>query len=246
MLFAAGSAVHATPAGGEAVSVCVAVSRRIVTRARWATTKPCRCVDGRYDQGPFECAAGAGTFATAGLVKTGFGTVPPRHAASSAQPGRAVTKRLRNAVRMVERKGRIPSACKPGSVEANVLRTVISLGMRSPAFSSGLPAASLSKRTASRRLFGLAPAGVYRAVRVTTNAVGSYPTFSPLPTLPRGRFVFCGTVRHRINGAQALPGSLSMEPGLSSKQKSSYCVATVRPRELPSRIVLVNEPLRRR
>jgi hypothetical protein len=99
--------------------------------------------------------------------------------------------------------------------------------MRSPAFSSGLPAASLSKRTASRRLFGLAPAGVYRAVRVATNAVGSYPTFSPLPTLSRGRFVFCGTVRHRDSGAQALPGSLSMEPGLSSKQKSSHCAASL-------------------
>ena len=47
--------------------------------------------------------------------------------------------------------------------------------------SSSLPAASLSGRTVSRRLFGLAPAGVYHAIRVTTNAVGSYPTFSPLP-----------------------------------------------------------------
>ena len=30
-------------------------------------------------------------------------------------------------------------------------------------------------------LFGLAPCGVYRAVGVTTNAVGSYPAVSPLP-----------------------------------------------------------------
>jgi len=29
--------------------------------------------------------------------------------------------------------------------------------------------------------FGLAPKGVYKAIYVTTNAVGSYPTFSPLP-----------------------------------------------------------------
>jgi hypothetical protein len=34
----------------------------------------------------------------------------------------------------------------------------------------------------SRRIFGLAPAGVYHAARVATNAVGSYPTISPLPS----------------------------------------------------------------
>jgi hypothetical protein len=37
-----------------------------------------------------------------------------------------------------------------------------------------------------------------------------------------------------------------MEPGLSSKQKSSFCVATVRPRELLSPILLVNKALRMR
>jgi len=59
--------------------------------------------------------------------------------------------------------------------------TVISLGVRSLAPSSSLPATSWSGRAVPRRLFGLAPTGVYRAIRVTTNAVGSYPTFSPLP-----------------------------------------------------------------
>ena len=34
--------------------------------------------------------------------------------------------------------------------------------------------------------------------------------------------------------AQALPGNLSMEPGLSSKQESNTCVATVRPKESPT------------
>jgi hypothetical protein len=66
-------------------------------------------------------------------------------------------------------------------------RTVIPLGVRSPAPSSSLPAASRSRWASSRRLFGLAPAGVYPAVRVTTNTVGSYPTFSPLPVLAYGR-----------------------------------------------------------
>ncbi len=85
-----------------------------------------------------------------------------------------------------------------------------------------------SGRTVPRHLFGLAPAGVYHAIRVTTNAVGSYPTFSPLPSvesLYTRRFVFCGTSRRNLeftdalvdrDHAQELPGNLSLEPGLSS------------------------------
>jgi hypothetical protein len=46
----------------------------------------------------------------------------------------------------------------------------------------------------SRRMLGLAPAGVCRAVNVAIHAVGSYPAFSPLPL--SGRSVFCGTFRH--------------------------------------------------
>ena len=61
----------------------------------------------------------------------------------------------------------------------------------------------------SRRILGLAPAGVCHATGVATRAVGSYPTISPLPL--SGRFAFCCTFRHRgINhGAQELPGSLA-------------------------------------
>src|ERR1700682_184220 len=36
-------------------------------------------------------------------------------------------------------------------------------------------------RASSPLLFGLAPRGVFRAPDVATGAVGSYPTFSPLP-----------------------------------------------------------------
>jgi hypothetical protein len=41
--------------------------------------------------------------------------------------------------------------------------------------------ANSSSRAGSPLLFGLAPRGVFRAPGVTTGAVGSYPTFSPLP-----------------------------------------------------------------
>lgn len=81
----------------------------------------------------------------------------------------------------------------------------------------------------SRRLLGLAPAGVYRAAHVAMRAVGSYPTFSPLPPdiwhLPEGGLFSVARAvtyqRHWANPsslkrAQELPGSLPMEPGLSS------------------------------
>ena len=70
-------------------------------------------------------------------------------------------------------------------------------------------------------LFGLAPRRVFRAPDVATRAVGSYPTFSPLPNAlhrnrqvlgfaadppPRckthRRFIFCGTFRSRVSGAR--------------------------------------------
>jgi hypothetical protein len=104
---------------------------------------------------------------------------------------------------------------------AEAVRTVISLGARSPAPSSSQPAASWSRRTASRRLFGLAPAGVCRATPVTGGAVGSYPTLSPLPepAVARGPSAVCSLLHCPSRAearAQALPGNLSLEPGLSS------------------------------
>ncbi len=58
------------------------------------------------------------------------------------------------------------------------------------------------------RLFCLAPAGVFRAADLTADAVGSYPTFSPLPSdksqisnlksqIRRRRYILCDTVRRR-------------------------------------------------
>src|SRR5690606_14006607 len=58
-------------------------------------------------------------------------------------------------------------------------------------------------------LLGLAPGGVYRAVAVTGDAVGSYPTVSPLPVPPVGPSAVCSLwhcpSRRR---ARVLPGTL--------------------------------------
>ena len=61
-------------------------------------------------------------------------------------------------------------------------------------------------------LFGLAPGGVYPATDITTSAVRSYRTFSPLPNW---RFVFCGTFR-RLTPPRCYLAPCPVEPGLSS------------------------------
>ncbi len=102
------------------------------------------------------------------------------------------------------------------------------------------------KSTGSTRpLFGLAPGGVCHAPYVAGRAVGSYPTFSPLPgnpsrnqrvkgeftyrmgfgetvpsPVPSGisrRYVFCGTFRiPKIRDPGSYPAPCLAEPGLSS------------------------------
>ena len=97
-------------------------------------------------------------------------------------------------------------------------------------------------RASSPLLFGLAPCGVCRASDVATGAVGSYPTFSPLPSVTclrktcrrfscglspkrasHRRYVLCGTVRERVAHCRAkarlytaaplaLPGALPFSP----------------------------------
>jgi hypothetical protein len=68
--------------------------------------------------------------------------------------------------------------CKPGSVAA-FAAAIIPLGRWLPNGSSSLPKGS-GEQPSNAFLHGLAPSGVYRAVAVTSDAVGSYSTVSPL------------------------------------------------------------------
>ena len=65
------------------------------------------------------------------------------------------------------------------SVSRVLSRATIHLGRTLPSASSDLPESDAGR--ALGFLFGLAPGGVYPAVRVTTHAVRSYRTISPLP-----------------------------------------------------------------
>ena len=92
----------------------------------------------------------------------------------------AERRKRRNQASVAGQRRKWKSADKPGSVApACADGAVIPLGVTLPQRSSSLPGSSASRLNAP--LFGLAPDGVCRAVRVTTAAVGSYPTVSPLP-----------------------------------------------------------------
>jgi len=92
-------------------------------------------------------------------------------------------------------------------------RTAIHLGCKSPCSSSNLPRNRAGH--ASVPLFDLAPGGVYHATSVTSCAVRSYRTFSPLPAISGRRYIFCGTFR-RLAPPRHYLAPCPMEPGLSS------------------------------
>ncbi len=81
-----------------------------------------------------------------------------------------------------------------------------------------------------RRLLGLAPTGGYRAIAVASNAVGSYPTVSPLPLL--GRSILCGPYR-RLTAPRCYLAVYPVELGLSS---------THRPREKTAAATIAHDP----
>ncbi len=82
-------------------------------------------------------------------------------------------------------------------------RAAIHLGRLSPDASSNLPGNGAGHVIVP--LFGLAPGGVCRAVDVTTNAVRSYRTISPLPKIKGGIFLLHFPW---ARAPQVLPGTL--------------------------------------
>jgi hypothetical protein len=119
-------------------------------------------------------------------------------------------------------------------------------GLSSPAAcvtGKGMP--SLSRKHATSRassplLFGLAPCGVCHAPDITAGAVGSYPTFSPLPALStirrhpvgfppgyhrvthRRRYSLCGTVRDAAAPYRVEPGTTRRSAKLCLTAKPAW------------------------
>ncbi|QXX76362.1 hypothetical protein MHY1_03202 [Methylovirgula sp. HY1] len=65
-------------------------------------------------------------------------------------------------------------------------------------------------------LFGLAPGGACRAAPVTSRAVRSYRTFSPLPAVTRQAVYFSVALSLGLPPPDVIRHRVSMEPGLSS------------------------------
>jgi hypothetical protein len=125
---------------------------------------------------------------------------------------------------------------KPDSVPPGICSltgVIISLGFELPRTSSDLPEdlsraswlPTFRRKPADVFLFGLASGDAYRAGDVTTTAVGSYPTVSPLPEPRRPDW---NPVALAIGGlfsvvlvsdrsAWELPSALPMKSGLSSQ-----------------------------
>jgi len=107
------------------------------------------------------------------------------------------------------------SAYKPGFVENNHLSGMpVTKHLKRP---TRIHAWAMHCRERHGSLFGLAPSGVYPATTVTSSAVRSYRTISPLPkqqALP-WRYIFCGTFR-RLTPPRRYLALCPMEPGLSS------------------------------
>jgi hypothetical protein len=137
----------------------------------------------------------------------------------------------------------VERAYRPDSVSRFPGPTVIPLGAQLPARSSHLPARSggppcpAQSRVAC--LFGVAPGGVWRAVRVATNAVSSYLTVSPLPGEPKAdlhrlatrhrRSVLCATFR-RPGSFDLLRLAVNQHPALWSPDlPPAACAASDRP-----------------
>ena len=139
-------------------------------------------------------------------------------------------RKNRGAAHKVGRKIR-QLACKPGSVwprfdperGSHSSGTAFACRLSQPTRMTGPETGC--KRAFARSmssLFGLAPGGVYLATTVTSGAVGSYPTLSPLPCKHGGLLSVAlslgspppDVIRHRI----------SVEPGLSSPYRLSTLV----------------------
>jgi hypothetical protein len=105
-------------------------------------------------------------------------------------------------------------------------RAAIHLRCASPRTCSDLPGSSCG-RTVTLPYSVLLRVGFTLPQGVTTCAVRSYRTFSPLPDPKARRYVFCGTFR-RLAPPRCYLAPCPKEPGLSSRTNPSGCPADSR------------------
>ena len=133
---------------------------------------------------------------------------------------------------MPQRVNEVPPPCKPDSVLTTIVAMYDHLsyptewGTSLAEWCDYYP--GILNERATLPLFCLAPRGVCSASLVTLGAVGSYPTFSPLPRTRESqrRFVFCCTFRPAGLNRPSLvihKARCPMASGLSSMTRESHC-----------------------
>ena len=118
-----------------------------------------------------------------------------------------------------------------GPIRKPARRAIIPLVDALPRRSSSLPGDSAS--SVNVPLFGLAPDGVYRAVTVTSAAVGSYPTVSPLPDLRRAIGGLLSVALSVAFTRRLWRPAVSRHPALRGPDFPRYANVTRLPGELP-------------
>jgi len=140
--------------------------------------------------------------------------------------------------------GRSPPSAKGSrksepAVSRVLSRAIIHLGQPSPAASSDLPGSPFGTDGADvlpLPYLVLLQAGFAVPRAVTSRAVRSYRTFSPLPGLvrrPVRRYIFCGTF-HGLAPSRRYLAPCPKEPGLSSATSSVTAIALPTPTFLDS------------
>ncbi len=136
---------------------------------------------------------------------------------------------------------------KPARRGDHSSRSRIAPGLEQPTRGSqrrGLANSPYSGRAGPPLLFGLAPRGVFRAPDVATRAVGSYPTFSPLPNaLDRWRRVF-GFPKTCRSGASITGGLFSVALSVAASPRRTFARRRARPPGVTRRVALYHEAVR--
>ena len=141
----------------------------------------------------------------------------------------------------------IVTGTKPTQRDDHSSRSRIALGLKQPTRGSerrALANAMHTGRASPPLLFGLAPRGVFRAPSVATRAVGSYPTFSPLPNaLDRWRRAR-GFAVGLPQGANHTGGIFSVALSVAATSRFAFAERATQPPGVTRRVALSPRLLR--
>jgi hypothetical protein len=136
---------------------------------------------------------------------------------------------------------------KPTRRDDHSSRSRIAPGLKQPTRGSerrALANAMHTGRASPPLLFGLAPRGVFRAPSVATRAVGSYPTFSPLPNALDRKRRARGFAVDLPQGANHTGGIFSVALSVAATSRFAFAERATQPPGVTRRVALSPRLLR--